>query len=316
MFNYIVRRILILIPVLFGITIVSFLIIHMAPGSPVDLLVDPTLPEELIEAKKEELGLNDPLYIQYYHWLTNVLQGNLGYSMSTYEPVLDMVVERIGPTMLLMGTALLLGVLIAIPFGVLSAIKQNSLLDYFLTGISFMGISVPNFFLALGLVYIFALQLNLLPTSGMNTMGQEGNIWDTLLHLILPSFVLAVTIAGKKIRYVRSSVLETLGEDYLRTARAKGLSEFVVIGKHALRNALVPVITVIGLEIPILVGGSVVIEQIFSWPGLGQLTISSILARDYPTLMAINLLTATVVAVANLVIDIIYSIVDPRIKFE
>ena len=236
--------------------------------------------------------------------------------MSTFEPVTQIISERLGPTILLMGTALFIGLLIAIPLGIISATKQYSKLDYLVTGGAFMGISIPNFFLGLGLIYIVSLQLNLLPTGGMVTLGGDNGLTDRILHLILPSVVLGIGIAGKKIRYVRSSVLETLGQDYLRTARAKGLREFIVINKHGLRNALIPIITVIGLEIPLLLGGAVIIEQIFQWPGIGQLTISSIMSRDYPTLMGLNLLAAVIVVSANLLTDIVYSLVDPRIKYE
>lgn len=316
MFAYIVRRLLIAIPILFGVTIVNFLIINMAPGSPVDMLIDPNITAADLEARRVALGLNDPLYIQYFRWAGNLIVGNLGYSMTSFQPVASMIAERIGPTVLLMGLSLVVGVLIAIPLGILSASKQYSKTDYLATGGAFIGISVPSFFMALGLIYIFSLQLKLLPSGGMITLGGGGGFVDRLLHLVLPVTVLGISIAGKKIRYVRSSVLEILGEDYLRTARAKGLREFIVINKHALRNALIPIITVIGLEIPILLGGAVITEQIFSWPGIGQLTMASIMSRDYPTLMGLNLLAATMVLVGNLVTDIVYSIADPRIKFK
>jgi peptide/nickel transport system permease protein len=316
LFSYIIRRLLITIPIIFGVTIINFLIINMAPGNPVEMMIDPNLSQEDIEARKDALGLNAPLYVQYFSWLMNLLKGDLGFSMSTFEPVTQIISERLGPTILLMGTALFIGLLIAIPLGIISATKQYSKLDYFVTGGAFMGISIPNFFLGLGLIYIVSLQLNLLPTGGMVTLGGDNGLADRILHLILPSVVLGIGIAGKKIRYVRSSVLETLGQDYLRTARAKGLREFIVINKHGLRNALIPIITVIGLEIPLLLGGAVIIEQIFQWPGIGQLTISSIMSRDYPTLMGLNLLAAVIVVSANLLTDIVYSLVDPRIKYE
>ncbi|WP_240417262.1 ABC transporter permease [Paenibacillus periandrae] len=316
MFSYIIRRLLIALPVLFGVTIVNFLIINMAPGSPVDLMIDPSISAADILAKKEALGLNDPLYIQYYRWMVNLLQGNLGYSFSSYQPVAQLISERIGPTALLMGLSIVVGLLIALPLGILSAIKQHSKLDYMATGASFIGISVPNFFMALGLIYVFSLQLKILPSGGMVTLGVTGGIGDRLLHLVLPVMVLGITFAGKKMRYVRSSVLEILGQDYLRTARAKGLHEFMVINKHALRNALIPIITVVGLEIPLLFGGAVITEQIFSWPGIGQLTMTSIMSRDYPTLMGLNLMAAIMVLVANLATDIVYSVVDPRIKYK
>jgi peptide/nickel transport system permease protein len=227
-----------------------------------------------------------------------------------------MVASRIYPTVLLMGTALLVAYLIAIPIGVLSATRQYSWLDYLTTSFSFMGVSIPNFFLGLGVIYVFAVQLQLLPTGGMNTLGGDGGFLDTLKHLILPAFVLGTGIAGNMVRYVRSSMLEILGQDYLRTARSKGLREFFVVNKHAFRNALIPIITIIAMDIPMLIGGAVVTEQIFQWPGLGQLTIQSIGSRDYPTLMAINFIAAISVLLSNLLADILYSVADPRIKYN
>lgn len=316
MLNYIIRRILIAIPVFLGITIIAFFLIYLAPGSPIDMMINPHVTQAALDAKAESLGLNLPVHIQYFKWLGNLLQGNLGYSMKTSRLVTDMIGERIGPTVLLMGSALVIGFTIAIIVGILSATKQYSILDYTAITGSFLGISIPNFFLGLGLVYIFSVKLKWLPSSGMFDIGGGGGFIDRLLHLILPVTVLAVNIAGRNVRYIRSSVLEILGQDYLRTARAKGLSEFIVINKHAVRNALITIVTVLGLEIPMLFAGAVVTETIFSWPGLGQLTINSILSRDYPTVMGLNILTAVVVLLSNLLTDILYAFVDPRIKYN
>lgn len=316
MFPYIVRRLLIAIPVLFGVTVFSFFIVNLAPGNPVEMFISPDASQADIELKKEALGLNDPIYVQYWRWLLNLLQGDFGYSFSTYAPVGEMVASRVLPTLLLMGSALLLAYIIAIPIGVISATRQYSWIDYLTTGFSFMGISIPNFFLGLGLIYLFAVQWQILPSGGMNTLGGDGGFGDTIMHLLLPAFVLATGIAGSMVRYVRSSMLEILGQDYLRTARSKGLREFLVVNKHAFRNALIPIITVIGMDIPLLIGGAVVTEQIFQWPGLGQLTIQSILSRDYPTLMAINFIAAITVLLSNLLADILYSVADPRIKYN
>ncbi|MGZ9585617.1 ABC transporter permease [Paenibacillus marinisediminis] len=316
MFNYVLRRILIAIPVLFGVTVINFIIMNMAPGNPVDMLISPTIPAEALEAKRVELGLNAPIYIQYWNWLKLLLQGDLGYSMITYQPVSEMIGAHLGPTLLLMGTSLLLGLAIAIPLGILSATKQYSKLDYTAVTGAFLGISVPNFFLGLGLIYIFSIWLGILPSGGMIELGGGGGFADVLIHMIMPVIVLTANVAGRNIRYVRSSMLEILEHDYLRTARAKGLREFLVVNKHAMKNALIPIITVLGLEIPILFGGAVVVEQIFSWPGLGQLTMSSIMNRDYSTIMGLNLVAAVVVIVANLVTDIAYVLVDPRIKLS
>lgn len=316
MFPYIVRRLLIAIPVLFGVTVFSFFIVNLAPGNPVEMFISPDATQADIELKKEALGLNDPIYVQYWRWLQNLLQGDFGYSFSTYAPVGEMVASRVLPTLLLMGSALLIAYIIAIPIGVISATRQYSWIDYLTTGFSFMGISIPNFFLGLGLIYLFAVQWQILPSGGMNTLGGDGGFGDTIMHVLLPAFVLATGIAGSMVRYVRSSMLEILGQDYLRTARSKGLREFLVVNKHAFRNALIPIITVIGMDIPLLIGGAVVTEQIFQWPGLGQLTIQSILSRDYPTLMAVNFIAAITVLLSNLVTDIFYSVADPRIKYN
>ncbi|MCM3217415.1 MULTISPECIES: ABC transporter permease [Niallia] len=316
MLQYIIRRVLIAIPVLFGVTIFNFFIINMAPGNPVDMYLNPDATEADAEAKKEALGLNDPIYVQYIRWLGNLLHGDFGFSYTTYEPVLDLIMNRVGPTLLLMGAALVIAYIIAIPIGILSASKQYSWIDYLTTTFSFLGVSIPSFFLGLGAIYLFSLVLGILPTGGMFTLGSTGGFMDTFIHLLLPAAILGTGIAGSTVRYVRSSMLEVLGQDYLRTARAKGLKEFVVTNKHALKNALIPIITIIGMEIPVLIGGAVVTEQIFQWPGLGQLTIQSISSRDYPTLMAINFLAAFAVLFSNLLTDILYSVVDPRIKYS
>lgn len=315
MLGYILRRVFIAIPVLFGVTVINFIIMKMAPGNPVDMLVSPKLPEAARQAKLNELGLNDSAVSQYWTWMKNlVLHGDLGFSMITFEPVTSMIMDRLGPTVLIMGTSLVLGLLIAIPIGILSATKQYTKLDYFFVTGSFLGISIPNFFLSLVLVYVFAIQLNWFPSSGMKDVGSAGGVLTVLLHMVLPVIVLVANVAGRNIRYVRSSMLEILGQDYLRTARAKGLKESLVVNKHAMRNALIPIVTIIGLEIPILFGGAVVIEQIFSWPGIGQLTLSSIMNRDYSTIMGLNLVAAFVVIAANILTDIVYALVDPRIR--
>lgn len=316
MVQYLLRRILIAIPVLFGVTVFTFFIINLAPGNPVDAFVDPSATAADIALKKQQLGLNDPMWVQYIRWMGQLLHGNFGFSFATREPVTNMLEMRVGPTLLLMGTSLVVAYLIAIPIGILSATRQYSWVDYLTTSFSFLGVSIPHFFLGLGAIYVFAVQLDVLPTGGMNTLGAEGGLSDTIMHLILPALVLGTGIAGNMVRYVRSSMLDVLGKDYLRTARAKGLREFVVTNKHALRNALIPIITIIGMDIPLLIGGAVVTEQVFQWPGLGQLTIQSIGSRDYSTLMALNFIAAIAVLGSNLITDILYSVADPRIKYH
>lgn len=314
--KYILKRILIAIPVLFGITVLDFLLMNLAPGSPLDMMRNPMVSEAALDLKAEALGLNSPLYVQYGKWIMELFKGNLGFSMITYQPVALLIKNHIGPTILLMGVSLTLGLLIAIPLGVYSATKQYTKRDYAVVTGSFLGMSIPSFFLSLIVIYIFSVKLKWLPSSGMVTLGGDGGFVDIIKHMILPASVLIVSVAGRNIRYVRSSMLEILEQDYLRTAKAKGLKRFLIINKHGMRNALLPIITVIGMEIPLVFGGAVVIEQIFSWPGIGLLTLSSILSRDYPTIMGLNLVAALIVLVANLLTDIAYRLANPAIKLK
>lgn len=315
MSKYIIKRILIAIPVLIGITIIDYAIMCLA-GSPLEMLQGPRISEAAVEAKKIALGLDQPIYVQYFVWLEQLLQGNMGFSMKSYQPVSQMISEHLGPTLLLMGASMVTGLLIAVPAGIYSAVKQYSKGDYAVVTASFLGSSVPGFFLAMILVYIFTVKLGLLPSSGMITLGTEGGAADIAKHMVMPVLVLAFSIAGTNIRYIRSAVLEILQQDYLRTARAKGIGHFLVINKHALRNALIPIVTVIGMQIPMLFGGQVIIEQIFSWPGLGLMTMSAINSRDYPVIMGVCLLSAIVVLMANLITDILYALVDPTIQLK
>lgn len=314
MLKYIIKRILVAIPVLIGITIIDFLIMTMV-GSPLELLQGPRVSQAAIETKRIALGLNKPVYVQYWIWLTNLLQGNMGYSMKSFQPVSQMIKTYIGPTLLLMSVSLFVSMLIAVPAGIYSAVHKYTPQDYTVVTLSFLGSSVPGFFLALVLIYIFTVRLGWLPSSGMYTLGAQKNALDVVRHMIMPVIVLATSMAGTNIRYIRSAMLEILRKDYLRTARAKGIGRFLVINKHALRNALIPVITVLGMHIPILFGGAIIIEQVFSWPGLGMMTMSAIISRDYPVIMGVCLMSAIVVLVANLLTDVIYALVDPTITY-
>ena len=315
MSKYILKRILIAIPVLIGITIIDYAIMCLA-GSPLEMLKGPRVSEAAVEAKKIALGLDKPFYIQYFVWLGQLLHGNLGYSVKSYQPVSEMIKSHLGPTLLLMGVSLIVSLIMAVPAGIYSAIHQYSKGDYTVVTLSFLGSSIPGFFLSLLLIYLFTIKLGWLPSSGMTTLGTDGGFLDVVKHMIMPVLVLATSMAGSNIRYIRSAVLEILQQDYLRTARAKGIGRFKVIYKHALRNALVPIVTVIGMEIPMLFGGAVIIEQVFSWHGLGLMTMSAIISRDYPVIMGVCLLSAIVVLIANLITDILYALVDPTITFE
>ena len=285
-------------------------------GSPLEMLKGPRISDAALQAKEIAAGLDKPLIVQYFVWLWQLLQGNLGYSIKSYEPVGVMIGSHIGPTLLLMGASLTLSLLIAVPAGIYSAVKQYSKGDYAVVTASFIGSSIPSFFLALILIYIFTVKLGILPSGGMNTLGMDGSVADTIRHMVLPVTVLAVSLAGSNIRYIRSSFLEILQQDYLRTARAKGIGYKRVIWKHAMRNALLPIVTVIGMQIPMLFGGAVIIEQVFSWPGLGLMTMTAIMGRDYPVIMGVCLLSAVVVLVSNLITDILYALVDPTIQLN
>ncbi|CAN5821048.1 oligopeptide ABC transporter permease AppB [soil metagenome] len=317
--RYILRRLLIGIPVLFGITLVTYLIVSLAPGDPVSAMVNPEQIAELgpgwLEARRAELGLDKPFPLRYGLWLKETATGNLGYSYTDRRPISDTIAERIWPTLKLMLTVQIMALLVAVPIGVLSAIKQYSWIDYAATIFGFATISIPSFFLALAAIYVFAVQLRWLPTAGMSTLGEPPSILDSIHHLILPAAVLGLGQAAPLIRYTRSSMLETVRQDYVRVARAKGLAERHVIYRHALRNALIPLVTVIALTLPQLLGGTVIIEQIFAWPGMGTLAIKAVRGRDYPTIMAINMIGAVAILFSSLIADIIYAWIDPRISY-
>lgn len=314
MFKYIIKRILIAIPVLLGITIIDYFIMSLA-GSPLEMLQGARISQEAVEAKRITLGLNEPIYIQYFVWLRQLISGNLGYSIKSYQPVGQMIGQYMGPTLLLMGTSIVVSMIISVPGGIYSAINQYRVGDYAVVTLSFMGSSIPGFFLSLILIYIFTIKLNWLPSSGMTTLGTKSGVWDVIKHMIMPVTVLSISMAGTNIRYIRSAMLEILKKDYLRTAKAKGIGKFLVINKHAFKNALLPIITVFGMQIPVLFGGAIIVEQIFSWPGLGLMTMSAIINRDYPVIMGVCLISALVVLVANLITDIIYALVDPTIEY-
>ena len=276
MTKYIIKRILIAIPVLLGITVIDYAIMCMA-GSPLEMLQGPRVSEAAVQAKAIALGLDKPFYVQYFVWLGQLLHGNMGYSIKNYQPVADMIASHLGPTLLLMGVSLFVSILLAVPSGIYSAIHQYSKGDYTVVTLSYLGSSIPGFFLAMLLIYLFTVKLGWLPSGGMTTLGTSGGAADVAAHMVMPVIVLAVSMAGTNIRYIRSAVLEILQQDYLRTARAKGIGHFLVINKHALRNALVPIVTVIGMEIPVLFGGSIIVEQVFSWPGLEWLLLAAAL---------------------------------------
>ena len=319
MVSYIVRRVLIAIPILLGITVLVFLLLAIAPGDPVSAFIRPELRtnEEMRRIITERYGLDQPLPVRYFRWLGEALQGNLGYKTGGVGlPVLDTVIRGLGASVLLMGTALGIGIVVGIPLGVISALRQYSKLDYLLTGVAFLGISMPSFMLGLGGLYLFGLQLRIFPIGGMVTAGAPFSLPDLLAHLALPAMILGIGYVATLMRYTRSAMLEVLGSLYVTTAEAKGLPPRIVVIRHALRNALVPIVTIIGLSLPDLVGGTVIIETVFSWPGLGLMMVEGVAGRDFPMIMGLSLVVAVTVLVANLLTDIIYAVADPRVRYS
>lgn len=317
MTNYIIRRTALAVITFFGITILVYFMSTLAPGSPLDaLLADPGMTKEEIARRSAELGLDQPVYIQYLSWLKEFLHGNMGFSYTSYRPVSDMITERIGATLSLTVTAILLSYLVGIPLGLISALKPYSLRDYSVSTAAFVMTGVPGFFLGMILIYIFAVKLKLLPFGGMYDSSGSNSISVVIRHLILPAAAIAIPEIGKVMRHVRSNMLEVMNEDYVRTARAKGVRESAVVIVHAFRNTLIPIVTVLSGSIPFMIGGSVVVEKVFGWPGLGTLMINSITSRDYPVIMGISVVIAIVVLVTNLLVDILYAYLDPRITYN
>lgn len=317
MTKYVLKRLLYAIPVFLGITFVVYVLINLAPGGPLSVLAaSGEMSYADLEALKVSLGLDKPIVVRYFLWLWDFLHGDLGTSYRTSQSVALMIGQRIGPSLMLTGTGILCAILIGVPLGILSAYKPNSVWDNIGSFISFIGASVPNFFLSLLMIYVLAVKLHLFPTSGMYTSGAVQSTGDLLRHLFMPAFVCGIQPIGNYIKQTRSSVLDVLNEEYIKTARSKGLTNTVIVLKHAFRNALIPVVTTISLSIPFLIGGAVVTEQIFSWPGIGSLMITAITSRDYPVIMGVAILICSVVLVMNLVLDLIYAALDPRIKFK
>src|SRR5436190_16595035 len=323
MLGYALRRLVLAIPLLVGITFVSFLVIHLAPGEPVDIQSDESSTRSDAKIRQlltETYGLDKPLHVQYWSWLTRLVRLDFGRSFSPdARPVLQKIGERLPVTLLLNIVELMIIVVLAIPIGVLSATRQYSTFDKITTIFVFVGFATPDFWLALMLMILFGVQLGWLPISGLRSPTWEylafwAQQWDFVGHLLLP--ILVATFGGLAgfSRYMRQSMLEVVRQDYIQSARAKGLAESVVIGKHALRNALLPVVTILGLSLPGLIGGSVIVESIFAIPGMGQLMVQAVFERDYPVIMGNLVIVATLTLVANLTADITYSFVDPRIR--
>jgi peptide/nickel transport system permease protein len=323
---YILRRLLLAIPTFIGITLVTFIIIHLAPGDPATLMAQGDMmgkgasAANLVEMKKV-LGLDQPMHIQYVRWVGRIVRLDFGESIKDHRRVIDKIWEALPNTLVLNIISLLLIYLVSLPLGVYSAVKQNTLIDKGITSVLFVLYSLPTIWVALLLILLFYVKLDWLPAGGIQSLSITGDsffpwFWDRLKHLVLP--VICFTYGGFAVvsRYVRSSMLEVIRQDYIRTARAKGLGNNRVIYRHALANAMIPIVTLLGLELPGLIGGSVILEQIFSWPGMGWLFFDALNARDYTTIMGLTVFSALLVLLGTLIADILYAVVDPRVHYD
>jgi len=313
MTQYILRRLLLMIPVAFLVTILVFVLIRLSPGDPLVIYAGEERDPVVLEALRHEYGLDQPMPTQYISWLTHALRGDLGRSLRTRQPVLEAIVERMPATFELGLAALLLSVSVGLVVGTLSAVKRNSPLDLLATGFTLAGVSLPNFFLGLILILVFALAIRVFPPGGYAPLKDD--IYENGRHLILPAITLATASMAVNMRQVRSSLLDAFNQEYIRTARAKGLGETVIIVRHALKNALIPVVTIIGLQVGAIIEGAIVTEQLYFWPGIGKLAVDSIGGRDYPVVQAIVLLSALSFMVSTLVVDVLYAWLDPRISY-
>lgn len=321
MYQYIVRRILIFIPMLIALSIIVFGLAKAAPGDPfTGKILDPDVDPEIFEQQREELGLNKPLPVQYANWVTSFAKGDFGKSM-LYKgrTVQSLIVERFSNTLYLGLFAVMITLIVSIPIGIYSARHPYSFLDYGATTFGFLGLAIPNFFFGLVAIYLLSINLGWFPAQGTVSGTEVSGIaefWDRIHHMVLPGLTLGLAGTASYMRYMRSEVLDALSSDYVRTARAKGMSETSVLYKHTLRNALIPIITLMGFEFGSLLSGAVITEQVFNFPGLGTLFIGAVLNRDYPVVMAICLLLGVAILIGNLLADVFYSIVDPRIRYD
>jgi len=310
----ILRRLAATIPVLLLVTAGVFALIHLTPGDPIDAMMAESVDDSVKRELRRELGLDRPLYVQYASWMGRLLQGDLGRSIRNQEPVVENVGRRIRPSLQLAGLAMAISLLVATPVGILSAARRNSPIDRVGTSFALFGICMPNFLIALLLIFVFGVTLRWLPISGYVDPLEEP--WDGLRSLALPAITLGLALAAVITRTLRSSMLEALSEDYIRTARAKGLTDGAVVRRHALRNALIPVVTVLGLQLGTLIGGAVITEYVFALPGVGRLVVDAVFARDYPLVQGVVLLIAVGFILSNLAVDLIYGWIDPRIRYR
>ncbi|MGD7786937.1 ABC transporter permease [Propionibacteriaceae bacterium Y1700] len=315
---YLLRRLLTNVVVFIVISIAIFSLVHLSPGDPIAMMVPPELlnsgSADFIEQRRRELGLDQPLVVQYFRWAGNALTGDFGYSLVSGRPVSELLLERAGPTLELMGVGMIISILIAFPLGILSAVRRNTWVDYAASLFSLGVVAFPVFFLALVAIYVFTLKFPILPSSGI-TDPSNPTLANTLLHLVLPAMILGIGNSGRLVRYIRSSMLSELGSDYVRTALAKGASQRRAV-MHGLRNSLIPVITILASDLSHLIAGGVVIEQIFAWPGMGQLAVTSVGQNDYSVIIGFALLGAIFVLASNLLADVLYTVADPRVRLS
>ncbi len=316
--NYILRRIIISVPVLLAITLIIFALLELAPGDPADFFINPETAgnPEMMRQLRTAMGLDAPAPVRYVKWLGALLRGNMGYRLKNGDSVAEIIRIRLGATLRLVGTALIGGTLIGVLLGMFTALNRNTVWDYILTGMSFVGISMPAYIAALLGLYFFSVKLRWFPAGGVHTIGSEETFADLLYHLALPSLTLSLQYLASNMRYTRSSMLEVMSENFIVTAKAKGLPRKTVIYRHGLRNSLLPVITLLGLNLPTLAVGAVFVESVYSWPCMGSLYLDAIQSRDFPLIMGVNLAVAIFVVVANLITDILYAWVDPRIRYD
>jgi peptide/nickel transport system permease protein len=319
--RFVLRRVIQMVPLVIGITMVTFALANLVPGSPVsDLEFNPNIRPQDLARIRHSLGLDQPLYIRYFQWISHIARGDLGLSLVTYRPVSELILQKLPNTLLLTGAALLLSLLFSIPIGVYAATRRNSIFDHVATVGAVAGVAVPGFWLGLMMIILFAVKfrdwgLPALPSGGVHTLG-GGGFLDLLEHLLMPAFVLAFVQTASWTRYIRSQMIEVLRHDFVRTAQSKGLRDQRVIFGHALRNAVLPLVTLLALDIPSLFSGAIVVEQIFSWNGIGRLIFDSATKRDYTVVMGCVLMVSILTVVANLLADIAYGILDPRIRYD
>jgi peptide/nickel transport system permease protein len=312
--RYVIRRIVLMIPVAVLVTIINFGLLRMAPGDPVLAYAGEVRDPEILNEMRHQLGLDQPLPVQYLAWMQHLLQGDFGRSIRTHQEVSEAILERVPATLELTITALLFSISMGLLVGIISALHRNSALDLLATSLTIAGVSIPNFFLGLMLILLFSLVLRVFPPGGYTPAID--NPVDNLRRIVLPALTLSAATLAVNMRQVRSSLLEVFGQDYIRTARAKGMNENRVVVVHALKNALIPVITVVGLQVGALIEGAIITEQIFSWPGVGKLVVDSLFGRDYPVVQAVVLLSAMSYMLATLLVDIAYGWLDPRISYS